>query len=313
LQAGTSVTLTALVTNVGSGPVVDPFKVDFLVNSASIGIASFDQVIPAGGSVQAVKTWTYAGGNPTVSVNADSLSQVSEMNEGNNRFMALLSEVADNSAPVLISHNPSSGAYLKQIQQVTATLADSQSAVNDAAVIAGFSLKNGAQQPVAGNIVENNDTFTFAPAVLPLPDGVYQVSLTASDTYGNSATYPFSFTIDTQAPSKPVITGGNVASGLVRPRPVQNTAADFMAPLQGTRGNDTSLWINGVQRVDLGAGAWSMMFSLHEGDNPLEIWCVDQAGNRSPSEWVDIRVQPTSGLLFEYDDDGRVKRIRRSN
>ncbi|MFZ1986985.1 MAG: hypothetical protein WAU91_21415, partial [Desulfatitalea sp.] len=145
----------------------------------------------------------------------------------------------------------------------------------------------------------------------PLADGVYQVSLTASDTLGNSRAYGFGFTIDAQPPAKPTITGGTVQSGTIHARPAQNTAADFMAPLQGTRDPDTSVWIAGALRIAQGTGPWSIDLTLAQGDNALEVWCVDAAGNRSLSEWVDIHVTPSAGLGFDYNDAGRMKRVRK--
>jgi hypothetical protein len=311
LQSGQSITLTARIDNVGSGPVVDRFDASFKINGATVGTVAVNEIILAGNGLQAVQTWTYTAGDPTIEIMADSMSGVSETNEGNNRYITKISEVADNTSPNLVAHSPSNGASLKQILQITVSLADSQSDVADAAVIASFALRNANQQSIAGSISENNNTFTFVPASLPLPDGTYQVSLTASDTLGNTQAYSFDFTIDAQPPNKPTVTGGTVQSGTIQARPALNTAADFMAPLQGTRDPETSVWINGARRIALGSGAWSIDLTLAQGGNVLEIWCVDAAGNRGPSEWVDIDVTPSAGLHFDYNDAGRMKRVRR--
>ncbi len=94
LQSGQNVTFTAEVTNTGSGPVVDPYVVDFLIDGVSIGTAAVDQIIPAGGSVQVSQTWTCQSGDPAVSVMADAQQGVDETNEDNNLFSAQLSEIA---------------------------------------------------------------------------------------------------------------------------------------------------------------------------------------------------------------------------
>jgi|GEM_PF-2421093 len=311
LQSGQSVTLTARIDNVGSGPVVDLFDVAFKINGTTVGTVAINEIILAGNGLQAVKTWTYTGGDPTIEIVADSMSGVGEGNEDNNRYIALFSEVADNAAPHLVAHTPSNGAFLQQIQQISFSLDDSQSTVADAAVIASFALKDENQQPIGGSIGESNDTFTFVPTSLPLPDGPYQVSLTASDSLGNTRACGFGFTIDAQPPAKPTITGGTVQSGTIQARPVENMATDFMAPLQGTRDPDTSVWINGAWSIALGSGAWSIDLTFAQGDNTLEVWCVDAAGNRGPSEWVDIDVTPSAGLRFDYNDAGRMQRVRR--
>jgi parallel beta-helix repeat protein len=309
LQQDQTVTLTATIQNTGSGPVVDAFSVDFAINGVSIGTQPVDAIMLSGESTEVSLQWTYSGGDPTLRITVDDLLSVTETYENNNQYVALISEVADNTAPVLSSHLPLNNAQLQQLNQITFTLADAKSTVDDAAVMAGFSLIDPNQQPISGTISESDDTFTFIPASLPLTDGTFQVNVTSADTLGNQQVYPFSFVIDTQAPTKPGITGGVVASGTIQPRPATNQADDFMAPLEGTRDAGTSLWINGTQYLPAGADTWSVDLTLQQGDNALEIWCVDPAGNQSGSEWVDIYVEPAEGLIFDYNNAGRVKHV----
>jgi len=309
LQSGQTVTLTATILNSGSGPVVDSFMVDFRVDGASINTLPVGQILLAGQSVQINQTWTYTGGDPAIEVIADNQGQVTETNESNNSFSAFLMAIVDNSAPALTGTCPEDGTELQQIQQITATLVDSQGIVDDAAVIASFSVKNSEQQSIAGIVTESNDTFTFVPDSLPLPDSTYDVDLTAADTYGNTQTYSFGFTIDSQPPAKPTITGGTVDSGTIQPRPVQNTTGQFLVELTGTRDAGTSLLINGVQVVDVGDADWGVPLTLEPGSNALEIWLKDRAGNEGESVWVDIEVVTGNSVTFEYDAAGRIKRI----
>jgi hypothetical protein len=311
LQSGQVVTFTAEITNVGLGPVVDGFDADFKINGAVIGNQQVNTIVLAGESITVSQAWTYDTGDPTIEVVADGQFSVVESLENNNQYIILLSELADNTAPALTSHEPANGSHHQQIQNISVTLIDVQSSVDDAAVIASFSVTDETQQPVDGTTVEANDTFTFTPTNLPLSDGTYEVGLTAGDTLGNQQLYQFSFIIDTQPPAKPVVTGASVASGTIQPRPVANQADDFMAPLEGSRDAGTSLWINGTQYLSAGSTTWSVDLTLQQGDNALEIWCVDQAGNQSSSEWVDIYVDPASGIIFEYNDAGRMKNVRR--
>jgi hypothetical protein len=309
LQSGQSVTFIATVQNSGGGPVVDPFSVDFKVDGVSIGTPVVDSILLAGQSVQANQAWSYGGGNPVIEVIADDQAQVSETDETNNSFSAALTAIADNDPPTLASSSPADDAAVQQIQKITATLTDNLGTVDDVVVMAGFAVTDSGQQSVAGSLSESDDTFAFVPDSLPLADGTYQVSLTAADTYGNTQNVSFSFTIDTQPPAKPVITGGAVDSGTIQPRPASNSTGQFMVEITGTRETGTSVWINGELKADIDDAPWSAQMPLMPGDNALEIWLVDRAGNRGPSEWVDIAVSTADPIDYDYDSSGRTKRI----
>jgi hypothetical protein len=303
------VTLTAEITNNGSGPVVDDFVTEFIVDDSAIGTVNTESFLASGISIQLSKDWYYTGGDHEISVVTDSSGTVSETDESNNELSVLLSAVADITAPSVVGISPSSGAFLQQIEQVSFTLNDNQSSVDDAAVIASFSLTNSVQQNIGGTITEDSDTFTFVPSSLPLADDTYQISFTAADTYGNSQAITLDFTIDTVPPAKPTITGSTVASGTIQPRPAQNTADRVIAVLEGTRDPETTLWINGMQFVHEGSGTWSTHINLAPGDNALEVYCLDAAGNQSPSEWVDINVTAEGGTVYQYDSSGRMIRV----
>jgi hypothetical protein len=305
-----SVTLQAQVTNIGSGPVVDGFSTRFAVNGAAIGTVATSGVILAGQSVTVNQGWYYPGGDPTLAITADSQNTVAETNENNNQRTALLSSVADITAPVVMASQPANNARVRQLTQITVTLADSQSTLNDTAVKTSITLRNAAQQTLAVSVTENNDTFSVVPGTLPLADGAYLLSGNAVDSFGNTRAFTVTFTIDTVPPAKPTITGGTVASGLILPRPVQNSHDRVMATLTGTRENGTTLWVNGAQLVGLGNGAWSCQIALNPGANTLEVYCLDEAGNHGPSEWVDISLTAQSTVRYEYDSQGRLKKTR---
>jgi CARDB/Periplasmic copper-binding protein (NosD)/Right handed beta helix region/Dockerin type I domain/Bacterial Ig-like domain len=309
LQSGQNIILTATIQNTGGGPVVDPFAVDFKIAGVSIGTENLDQIIPVGQSLQLSRSWTYTGGDPSIEIAADSQTQVGETNEDNNRFIALLSEVADNTAPVLTGSYPADGSYLQQVQQITATLADSQGTVDDAAVIASFSVTSSGQQSIAGVVTESNDTFTFVPTVSPLPDGTYYVSLTAADTIGNTRICSFGFTVDSSPPAEPVITGGTVSSGVIQVRPVVNTTDQFVVDITGTRETGTSVWLNGILTADAGDAPWAAQVTLQSENNAFELWLQDLAGNRGESVWVDIQLESSATINYQYDAAGRTSRI----
>jgi hypothetical protein len=312
IQTGQNVTLTATVQNIGTGPVVDAFAVEFKLDGTIIATPAIGDVLLAGQSQIASTSFICNSGDPSISVKADSASTVNETNEKNNQFIAQLSAVADNTPPTMTSSSPTDGAFLQQIQQISATLVDSQSAINMPAVASGFAVTNSAQNPISGTVQSTGNTFTFVPITLPLADDTYKAHLTATDIHGNTRPFSFSFTIDTAPPAKPVITGGTVASGVIQARPVQNTADQFIVKLTGTRDADTSVWIGNARHVTVGSAAWSSPLTLEPDSNAFEVWLVDRAGNRGASEWVDIAISTGSGIIYEYNAAGRLKRVSQS-
>jgi hypothetical protein len=309
IQPAQNMTFRATVQNNGGGPVVDPFAIDFLIDGASIGQHAVNTVISSGNNVEVSWSWTYNGGNPRLEIILDNQNQVAETNEDNNRYTALFSEVADMTAPALVSYLPSNNSYQKQIEQISLTLADSQSTVDDAAVMSSFRLVDEAQLQVVGTISESNDTFVFVPNLLPLNDGAYQVSFNSIDIHGNMSPHTFGFTIDATAPQKPVITGGTIVSGNIRPRPEANLTDQFVVELTGTREAGTRVHVNDSIKADFGDTNWSTPLSLQSGNNVIEVFLMDIAGNQGPSEWVDIEVTTVEAVQYEYDAAGRVKTI----
>lgn len=309
MQAYGWVSLTATITNIGSGPVVDSFDTMFSANGVTIGSITTDAVMLPGASVQATRSWRYPGGDPSIIVDADSGMSVTETIESNNQLQRMLSTVADISAPALIGHSPADNSELQSVEQISFTLSDTQSAINDAAVMASFTLSNSAQQTMGGIINESNDTFTYIPEGLPLAQDTYTASLTAVDNYGNTQPYSFSFVIDTTPPAKPVITGGIIASGTIQPRPASNTADRVVFTLEGTREANTSIWVNGQLQVPNSSAQWSCTLTVNPGQNEFEVHSQDLAGNSSPLEWVDINFTGQGGIVYQYDASGRLKKV----
>ena len=116
--------------------------------------------------------------------------------------------------------------------------------VDDAAVVSSFVVTLDSQGTIAGTVGEADDTFTFTPNSLPMADGLYTVSFDSVDTYGNSESHQFFFTIDSVPPAKPIITGGTVSSGVIEERPTENVSDQFIVNLTGIRDAGTSVWIN---------------------------------------------------------------------
>ncbi|MDF1591854.1 MAG: Ig-like domain-containing protein [Desulfobacterales bacterium] len=297
IAAGQTVTITATIANSGEGPVVDGFQVNFKVDGVSIGAQSVSPVIATGASFQLSRTWTATVGTHTVEVAADSTNTVVETFDNNNSLTATMPSVSDPSPPLLVSSSPAVGSSLSLASKIIVTLADEYGTVDDAAVIASFIVTAGGQ-PIDGSVAESSDQFTFTPASAPLADGIYQVAFTAADIAGNTKAYSFSFTVDGQPPIKPVITGGSIYSGVIHVRPyADNRSKTAAVTLTGARESNTAVWVNAVKKVNIGSGDWSTGLTLAQGGNALEIWLTDAAGNRGPSEWVDIFVDSVAPAL----------------
>ena len=273
------------------------FQVNFKVDGASIGTSSVSPVIATGASFQLSRTWTAIVGTHTVEVTADSTNTVVETFDNNNSLSVVLPTVSDPTPPLLASSSPAGGSSLPLVSKITVTLLDEHGTVDDAAVIASF-LVTSSGQPIAGSVTESSDQFTFTPVSAPLSDGIYQVAFTAADIAGNTKAYSFSFTVDGQPPIKPVITGGAIFSGTIQVRPyADNRSNSTTVTLTGTRESNTAVWVNAVKKINAGSGDWSTGLTLAQGSNALEIWLTDAAGNRGPSEWVDIFVDSVAPAL----------------
>ncbi|MGD9159838.1 MAG: fibronectin type III domain-containing protein, partial [Desulfobacteraceae bacterium] len=204
-------------------------------------------------------------------------------------------------APNLVATYPLNNASASSITYLKVRLKDIHGDVDDSSVIDSFELLDSQNQEITGSIVEYNDLFTFTPDTVPLPDDIYFVSFTASDTEGNAAVYEFRFYVDASAPVKPVITGGTVTSGTIGAQPAENSSDVTTITLTGTREEDTSVWVNNIRRKVIGSDDWSFNLTLNQGDNTLEVWLEDAAGNKSESEFVDILVDSVAPVVNSID------------
>jgi hypothetical protein len=119
---------------------------------------------------------------------------------------------------------------------------------------------------------------------VPLPtapeDGTYTALATATDAAGNVSlpSSPLSFSVDTQAPSAPVVNA--LGAPTKKPRPTLSGTAE--------RGSIVTVSVDGQETgsasVDT-AGLWSFTPStvLRDGTHTASATATDQAGNKSPS------------------------------
>ncbi|BBO91770.1 hypothetical protein DSCOOX_49500 [Desulfosarcina ovata subsp. ovata] len=172
------------------------------------------------------------------------------------------------------------------------------------AVIDAFTVKANGSQTVDGTVTESDDVFVFTPTESFFPDGTYQVSVTAVDIAENSAIYIFSFTVDSQVPKIPTIKA-EILSGTLIVDSDNNRSNKSSVTVTGTREDDTAIYINGALKVALGTGDWSVTLDLEQGENSLEIWSRDTAGNDSEVVQVTINVDslaPTITSAFPTAD-----------
>jgi RHS repeat-associated protein len=290
VSAGQTFTFTAVVQNTGVGPVVDGFQTAFKVDGSIINTKTVSPVIQSGQSVSLTCTWNATPGDHIIKVEADINDVVVETDGSNNCLSLNLPMVLDKTPPALLSTTPVNGAYIKESSGISFSLDDPYGEVDDASVISSLQVRNSANDLIAGTVMESNDTFSFTPDSIPLASDTYSVSFTASDNSGNSSSFNFSFTTDGQPPAVPAITGGNLLTGVIQVRPFVNHSNTATVTLSGTREDNTSLWINNASKVALGSGNWQISFPLSQGDNALEIWLQDRAGNKSESIWLDVKV-----------------------
>ncbi|MCJ8503060.1 fibronectin type III domain-containing protein [Desulfatitalea alkaliphila] len=290
IEAGQSVTYTATIRNIGAGATTRNFRVNFRVNNTLVNNQWVSALIPPGESIQVTHRWTALVGPVNVTVEADSTNVIDEDNESNNSRNAGAGVVIDTTSPNITSTNPADGALVQQVNRIDIYISDPHGgSMDNEGTLAGLSLMQ-AGQPVAGTTGVSGSRFFFTPAVVPLPPGAYEVSLIARDTAGNERPHSFGFTVVTDKPDPPVITGGEVLSGTIAPRPAENRSHRSTITLTGTRPDNTSIRINGYNYNNYGSGPWSISLGLGQGDNVLEIQTRDAAGNLSDPIYVDIHV-----------------------
>lgn len=309
LQSGQTITIAATILNNGAGPAVDSFMVDISIDGTSLGPMAVNEIMLAGESVELSVPWTYGGGNPSISALADSQNTLAETDNHNNTLTAFLYAVADMTAPVVVATLPVNGSFNRQITNISVSIADSQSEIDQSTVSGSFELTGTNQATISGNVVETDDTYTFTPLTSPLPDGDYSLAFVMADIHGNDQNAAVEFTADSQPPEKPTITGGTVASGVIQARPASNISDQFVIELTGMREDNTSVYVNGIERAPFGVNDWSTELNLLPGDTTLEVWLVDRAENRGPSEWVDINASTANAMQFDYNVSGRIERV----
>ncbi|MDM3289158.1 Ig-like domain-containing protein [Citrobacter sp. Ce105] len=171
-------------------------------------------------------------------------------------------------------------------------------------------------QPIGTTIVGAGGTWSFTPSAA-LGNGLHTLTVTATDSAGNTSlpSGGFTYTVDTLAPTAPVITQvaddvgpliGNLNNG--------QATNDPLPTLSGTAEANSTVRIYdngsliGFTSAD-GTGAWSFTpgTQLGNGNHALTVTATDAAGNISPTSAgfniVVDTVAPLAPTIIQAFDD----------
>jgi large repetitive protein len=186
--------------------------------------------------------------------------------------------IYDTVAPVIIAHAPSADGYYNQATTILSVSFDESGSGIDPDRSTLNVICDGA--PVTGHWSEADGRLQFIPDQALL-DGSYQVTAQLQDRAGLlSDSLSYAFTLDTVAPSVPVINDLPTVTGSAR------------ITVSGTKEAGSGIWLDGDllvsrdDRVD-----WIANVPLQAGDNTLTFTAQDQAGNRSDPVVVEIRYE----------------------
>ena len=207
--------------------------------------------------------------------------------------------IVDTSGPIIIVNwpLPEVGAVMTSGDVVvSATVTDYVAGVNSSSIIV---LLNGSKvgfsfDPSSGNLTAN----------LTLSDGVYNVTIVASDNAGNTANASIIFTVDSTPPSISVISPGNNSILGTSNVYIAAFASDAMT---GVNASSISLEVNGAAiPFNYTGGLIEAYVNLSEGVYRLDISVSDNAGNTATAtiffaidlENPTVSLSPGTGLII---------------
>lgn len=106
--------------------------------------------------------------------------------------------------------------------------------------------------------------------------------------------YAITFIVDSLPPAPPVVTNYAMA-------PVVVNVTNSTLTLQGTREPGSSVWVDGVEVVPFGTGAWSVQIVLPEGSNQVALFSRDAAQNQSQTVFVNFFVDTVPPVVTGMD------------
>ncbi len=258
----------------------------------------FTGTAEAGSTITLTVDSTVAGTTSTNASNAWSFTPTTSLSEGvhtltvtatdaagnTSAASSLISFTVDTTTPAVpVVSSPTANAWVNTQRPTFSGTAEALSTVR--LTVDGSAL--------ATTVADGSGNWSFTiPSTTPaLSEGSHTVTATAADQAGNTsaASAPVSFTVDTIAPTTPVVSSPSNGSQVSTTKP----------PFSGTAEANTtvSLILDGSLLGTTSAnasGAWSFTPSsaLTENLHTLKVTATDRAGNTS---------QPTADIIFTVD------------
>ncbi|HWB39097.1 MAG TPA: Ig-like domain-containing protein [Candidatus Saccharimonadales bacterium] len=291
------------ITNLGSGDIVsgNSVKVKGLASDATSGLASsqvnvalYPVVAGVCSAVASTSQIASVGGNGHWNATFDSTA----LTDGQYCVTASGSDVAgnpasdtvnyivvDNTKPVVNISSPIDGTTVKQTVSVNGSVSDATSGV----ATSGYTITNASSTVVATSAAP------FSWDTTAVADGVYTVTLSATDNAGNQASTSVSVTVDNTAPVVTVDQQGTVTG-------------DNTPTLTGTVDDNNAtvkVKINGnVYTATVGGGVWSVTVPnidhLSDGNYNIGVKATDEVANFSTATGsivIDVHAPGTPTIL----------------
>ena len=299
ITCGTPITFTAIIQNIGEGPLVDPVYVFLYINDSYIKRFTVDSILLFNESVPLTYVWKSEVGEKNIKIVINYYSDIDEKNEENNTLQQPIGFISDTIAPYLSYAYPKHNESYREIQFVRLEFKDDHGGTLNTSAIANSIMISCGNQKVEGTIdIYSSNEFRFIPESAPLTNGQYIVSCTAIDMAGNKKNEQLTFFIDQTPPHQPIIIGGKVFSGKIQPQPFENLTEKECFYLEGYSEESLDCQIleyhpyfydgYGHYSSFNVSGNWSKRMCVYEGLTKIRIRYEDLAGNDSPDEWVDM-------------------------
>jgi len=292
IAAGDIIYFTATIQNIGNGPLVDSSQAKLVIDVDIKQSIACDQVLLSGESMTIYFSIYAQVGQYEYRIVADYYNDIVESNEENNALTFNVDEILDKTPPVLLRTVPANGDIISDFHSFKIYLSDLYGGVIDeTAVSQSITLSDGNQFLLGAVSIYNYFSyyFEFTPEIYPCPDNTYYVSFDSIDMAGNSQPYTFYFIIDTTPPEKPLITGEEIYTGLIKPRPFQNISNTNYVTLSGKTNELVNIYIDNMA-VASANGDWSRRLFRYDGHYTFSIKLQDLANNYSDSEFIDITI-----------------------
>ena len=174
----------------------------------------------------------------------------------------------------------------------------------------------GPQGALADLTISALSPVTYSVSLpMTLPDGSYELRVAGvrsaqglgMDQNGNGVAdepedvFVRSFVVDRTPPEAPQVSSPLVA-------PAINALNLRKTTLQGVRSEESAILVNGVVRVALGDGPWTVVdYALNEGDSTVQVLARDAAGNQSVPTLLNFSVDSIAPSVQQNSNSGSIR------